>query len=352
MRKLIIASMLSVIGSAASAQANVTMYGIADMFAGHGKAGAFKQTRMNEGGNLASQLGIRGTEDLGGGLKANFNFEAGIATDTGAGNLPGPNLAFTRQSWVGLSSDAWGALTFGRQYTPIFRSIWSTDPFGVNAVFSTTGLWGQTEGQTGLLAWAARADNAIMYASPTTVPVRASVMWAPGEATALNTNNGNYASANLHYVSGPLMVGYGYQQRKSGTAAAPVASPTTHTAHLLVAHYGTAKFRLGGSYGFQDSTISGAANAKIININGQYNFTPSQAVLVSVGSRNVENTPNDQLSVLLGYNYDLSKRTVLYSRLLMLNNKGNAAVAGSGIVPATGSGADVRSIAVGMLHRF
>lgn len=97
----------------------VTLYGTLNIdfenvkSAGAAGAGANNLARNKVSAN-SSNFGFRGTEDLGGGLKANFNVEMGISLDTGNGNIPGPNLAFTRQSWVGLSGN-WGAVTFGRQ---------------------------------------------------------------------------------------------------------------------------------------------------------------------------------------------------------------------------------------------
>ncbi len=352
MRKLLIAGLLSAIGATASAQSSVTLYGAADVYLGYGKSGDFfKQTRINDGGHVASQLGFRGSEDLGSGLKANFQFEMGVSADTGNGNIPGPNLAFTRQSWVGLSGN-WGALTLGRQYTPIFRTTWRNDPFGVNAVFSPVILWSQTDAQGSLLPWASRADNAIMYASPSNLPVSGTLMFAPGEAGSLSTSSGNYMGGSLSYASGPVWLSYAFQQRKSGTGAAPVASPITSTAHALAANYEVQQFRLGLTIGRQGSNVTSDNKATLVNVHGQYNFTASQALLVSYGNRNVANSTRDQNVLTLGYNYDLSKRTMLYARLLMLRNKGNGNVSLGGVGVAPNSGDSLSLTGVGMLHRF
>lgn len=352
MRRLLIATALSAIGATAMAQSSVTMYGAADMYLGYGKsANTFKQLRLNEGGHVAGQLGFRGSEDLGGGLKANFQFEMGVSTDTGNGNLPGPSLSFTRQSWVGLSGN-WGAVTVGRQYTPAFRTAWRVDPFGVNSVFSPVVLWGQTDSQAGLLPWAARADNAVMYTSPGNLPVTGSIMFAPGEASAPSTSSGNYLGGNLVYSRGPIWAGYGYQQRKSGSAAAPVASPTTSTVHLAAASYEVQAFRVGISFGRQDTNVSTINAATILNVHGQFNLTGTQALLASYGVRNVSNSPNDQNVLLLGYNHDLSKRTMFYARAQFVKNKGTAAVSLGGVTVAPGSGNDSRLFGIGMLHRF
>jgi len=272
MRKVLIAGLLSSIGATAFAQSNVTMYGLADAYVGYGKSSdTFKQIRVGEGGYAASQLGFRGTEDLGGGMKANFNVEMGISLDTGNGNLPGPSLAFTRQSWVGLSGN-WGAVTFGRQYTPIFRLTWRPDPFGVNTIFSPVTLWAQTDAQPGLLTRAARADNAVMYSTPADRAVVGTLMYAPGESSGTSARSGDYYSGSLTWTSGPLWAGYAFQQRRSGTAAAPVAVPSKSTAHALAVNYQVDAFRVGASYGQQDVDITGVQKATLLTLHGQMNF--------------------------------------------------------------------------------
>lgn len=78
-------------------------------------------------GSLPSRLGFRGSEDLGGGLAAIFTLETGIGIDTGTQNQGG--RAFGRQAWVGLSGSA-GAVTFGRNYTMLYWSLWDGDQLG------------------------------------------------------------------------------------------------------------------------------------------------------------------------------------------------------------------------------
>src|ERR1044072_252963 len=92
---------LGIVGlaGAASAQSTVTLYGLVDMYMEHGKVGASSLNRLSSGGLYGSRWGMRGTEDLGGGLSAVFNLESGFSADTG---VPGQGgLAFGRNSFVG-----------------------------------------------------------------------------------------------------------------------------------------------------------------------------------------------------------------------------------------------------------
>lgn len=350
MRRLVVAGLLGAVGATVSAQSSVTIYGALDTYLGKAKSGnTFNQTRLNEGGHVASQIGFRGTEDLGGGLRANFTLEAGVSPDTGNGNIPGPGMAFTRQTWVGLSGP-FGNLQFGRQYTPLFLTTLRPDPYGMNSIFSPGILYGQADGQDGLLPWAARTDNALKYSSPSDLPVSASLMWAPGEAAG--GNSGRYLGGNVAYEAGPFFAGYAYQQRKSGSAAAPAANPSTSTSHAVAVSYQVQSFRVGASYGRQDSDIATVKPATLLHVGGQLNVTPLDALVVSYASRDVSESERDQTAITLGYNRLLSIRTMVYARALKLTNKGNASVSLGGVVVAPNSGNDATLYGVGLLHRF
>ncbi|MFS2052687.1 porin, partial [Variovorax sp. CT11-76] len=146
---------LAASSSLALAQGSVTIFGTADLYLAHAKSGPSSSTRLEDGGQTASRLGFRGAEDLGGGFDAHFTLEAGFAPDTGKGTLAGPEIAFTRQSFVGLSTP-WGQVDAGRMYTPMFYTLFKADPYGVNSVFSPINLVAATDAQPGLLPFAAR----------------------------------------------------------------------------------------------------------------------------------------------------------------------------------------------------
>ncbi len=141
--------------SCGAAAQNVTVYGIVDAAVEHLTnvgAGGDGLTRMpGLTGTLPSRLGFRGSEDLGGGLRAVFTLEQGFGLDTGGLNQGG--RAFGRQAWVGLSG-RWGTLSFGRQYTMLFWSLLDADVMG-------PGLYGT--GSLDAYIPNARADNAVAW---------------------------------------------------------------------------------------------------------------------------------------------------------------------------------------------
>jgi predicted porin len=113
MKKALLAlAVLAAFAGTASAQTNVTMYGVLDMALQHENDGVNSTTALDSGIQSGSRLGFKGTEDLGGGLKANFDLEAGVNADTGTSSQGG--ILFGRQAWVGLSG-GFGSLRLGRQ---------------------------------------------------------------------------------------------------------------------------------------------------------------------------------------------------------------------------------------------
>ncbi len=126
-------TLLATACGAVQAQTTVTIYGVLDAGVEHlsSVGGSGSLTRMpGLGVSVPSRLGFRGTEDLGGGLKAIFTLESGFGTDSGTLNQGG--RFFGRQAFVGLSGD-WGSVTLGRQYSMLFWSQLDADILGPNA---------------------------------------------------------------------------------------------------------------------------------------------------------------------------------------------------------------------------
>ena len=157
---------LSVVSAAASAQGSVTLYGIVDTaieradadasraFSGAGSdsSGATRLIAGQPGNAKGSRLGLRGAEDLGGGLRAIFAIEHRYSVDTGDQANP---AFWNGQAWVGLDG-RWGRLSAGRQYTPMFNAMIAVD--------ATTDQWyGTLESSS---RYATRFDNSLEYRTP------------------------------------------------------------------------------------------------------------------------------------------------------------------------------------------
>jgi general bacterial porin, GBP family len=238
MKKLVMAAaVLGAFAGTAQAQTSVTLYGIADgdLRFDHTNLGTLKS--VGSGGESGSRWGIRGSEDLGGGLKANFIFEQGFQLDDnsvaqgpvgggasagfgGSSTAPhngvnGSSRLFSRIATVGLSGDSWGEIRFGRAYHPAFLVQATADPFGAGFVSEVSNLYTNNT---------IRNDNAIYYDTPRFAGLQVSLAYQMGEsttdspATQVKRGNDRY-EAGLTYSNGPIYAGVGYETIKANTDA-------------------------------------------------------------------------------------------------------------------------------------
>lgn len=329
--------------SAAQAQSSVTLYGIVDMFVQYGK-GDSTTLAVQSGGVSSSRLGFKGTEDLGGGLKANFQLEQGILADTGA--LGNGGLAFGRQAWVGLSSATWGSLSAGRQTIPQYDILDAFDTFATGVGSSAS---------SSIVSTTSRANNSVKYRSPTLGGFTGVALVGMGETTPSDTNSGD--NANVYalggtYAAGPFSAGLALNVFKRGTNAQQDARYALVTA----------------SYDFGVAKLSGAVQ-KVRNLAGNEASDRTEAMVgvnVPVGERNivsvamgqVRTNGSDSLNARqwsLGATHLLSKRTSLYAVLGHIDNGAATSyttTTATGAGPVTSAGQDVHSLQVGVRHAF
>lgn len=133
-KTLLAAALLAGFAGVAQAETSVTLYGIIDTGIGYNKISggpdAVNGSRfgMINGVQNGSRWGLRGSEDLGDGLRAVFQLESGF--DSGNGKSAQNGRLFDRQATIGLASDSWGQLDFGRQTNIASKYFGSIDPFG------------------------------------------------------------------------------------------------------------------------------------------------------------------------------------------------------------------------------
>lgn len=142
----------------AFAQNSVTLYGIADTslrFVTNADAQGRNQVFMTNGAITGSRWGLKGSEDLGGGLSTVFRLENGFNVQNGSFSSPGTE--FNRMAYVGLSSNRYGTLTVGLQNTPLFDQLGDVyDPL-------TVGNYNQTEWMPVALSSGLRSSNSVKY---------------------------------------------------------------------------------------------------------------------------------------------------------------------------------------------
>jgi len=349
-------AILSAFSATASAQSNVSIYGIVDVaLVRETGAAAGSATKITSGVGAGSRLGFKGSEDLGGGTSAIFLLENGFQADTGAMGQGG--LLFGRQIYVGLQSVSLGTLTLGRQYTPQYLTVAGVDPFGSGYAGDTKNLMPATGNS------ASRMDNAIKYVSPSLQGVTGELAYAPGEVSGDNSA-GRQIGAALAYAGGPLKLRLGYHNRNNDTAALKNLSSAKNT--VLAAVYDAGVVKLHAAYatnkGLNSSPLRNAANpfgyavAPVASVDSRdllLGVTVPLGVHTVMASyiRKDDRTRLDQSAnqLAVGYRYALSKRTELYGAYARIDNKNGAGyTVGSAIEGGTGDGA----LNLGIRHAF
>jgi predicted porin len=185
MKKSLIA-LAAFAATASFAQSSVTIYGKADIGVARSIGSSVTELKQASG----SRLGFRGTEDLGGGLKANFQLENRFLPDTGA--AASSASFFNGRAIVGLEG-GFGRIDMGRDYTAAFWTALGGDVFGYDGVAANAGVAGAGGNQT------VRFDNVISYKSPTMGGLTLEASSALKEAGAKNGS-----SVRISYASGPI----------------------------------------------------------------------------------------------------------------------------------------------------
>ncbi|MFZ6766495.1 porin [Undibacterium sp. Di26W] len=350
-------ALMSAFSGAAFAQSSVTIYGIVD--AGFQSldngtvAGRFN--KLQSGQENGSRLGFKGTEDLGGGLKANFVLEMGLNVDDGSS---AQGRTFGRRSTVGLSGD-FGSVDLGRDKTPTFKFFDNFDPFASGYINSGSGLSSlYFIGGTATVAGAnanssGRASNAIYYYTPGNLNGFSAVgQYGFGEAAGDNSA-GRSLGLNLRYTANGLDVGYSFV-KDNGQAA--VGGPVNaRKGNTLAASYdfGVAKPVLIYQKVSDDAVL--AVDQKIFTVGVTVPFDATNKVLATYSkikdstrlSAATTDTVGDAKQFAVGYQYTFSKRTDLYAAFASTSQDANSQKVGAAI-----KGADVKELTFGVRHQF
>jgi GBP family porin len=233
MRKQILATTLAA-GFVASAQANtsVTLYGLIDGGFGYTqfKSDTAKGSKVGawDGGQSSNRWGLRGSEDLGNGLKAVFTLESGFSLANGTQGQSG--RLFGRQAVVGLKSDVWGQITLGRQGNIAYSWLSGVaTPFGNN--------FNQARAAGTFSVAEVRYDNQIQYQSPTMSGFQIGFGYsfnADGEQkfkeNGQSDPNTRALTAGLRYTNGPLAAVLTYDQLKDAKTATGIEAKSWNLA--------------------------------------------------------------------------------------------------------------------------
>ena len=304
MKKSLIA--LAVLGASgfAMAQSSVTLYGVADAGIGKIEAGGndgsdktefISGSTMNNG---TSRLGVRGVEDLGGGLKAGFNFETGIDLDDGAQASSGGTM-WGRQANLWLGGN-WGTVKLGRQFTPSYLATAAYDLTGTANYSALTNTYAYAGA-------GARASSAFAYVTPNFGGFTAAAAYVTKHDSGLDKDAWD---VGLTYNNGPI---------GAGLSVNKIANSKTN-------------YQVGGKYNFGNFAVAAS-----------YNQGSNQAELVRRGyglgvgfnvgafglvvdlTRDTKNEWTDKkyTNGVVEAKYALSKRTFVYGAYLRLDDENN-----------------------------
>lgn len=353
-KKFIALAVAALASGAAFAQSNVQVYGVADFgLAVNGSSldntTSGQKTRFDSGIASGSRLGFKGTEDLGNGLKALFNFEMGLNLDEG-GSAQG--RTFGRQSFVGLTG-GFGTVIGGRIYTPHYTLMAQIDPFGLGTAGRANNLFASSRVLGSAGAGGSydpiRVNNTVAYVSPSFNGLNVTVAYGTNSLANQETTTGTEKKTNRLfaiapvYTNGPLTVGLNYHQVKlDGNAfVAPEADAFLGIAKGATTTVSSGKLTsttLGGKYDFGVVALSAAYSTNKTELNGDdadktRNWllgvsAPIGAKVVLKASyvnlKDKLNNEADARQLAIGADYLLSKRTKLYTAYSKINNDDNA----------------------------
>jgi predicted porin len=348
-KSLLALAVLGAFAGVASAQSSVNLYGTVDLSAKYVKNdGQSRRLSLSQDGINSSQLGFRGVEDLGGGLKANFTLISGVNADTGTVSTK----FFNRRSTVSLLG-GFGEVRLGRDYTPTFWNQTVFDAFGTNGVGSSRNV-NQFEVGT-----AVRADKTIGYFLPSNIGgVYGQFMVAASEGAA--TNPGRYIGGRVGFAAGPFDIAASYGTQRLDL----VATNPSHKTASVGASFDLSVVKLMGyyerdteSYSILDRKENRFSFSAVVpfgqsEVHAGYSYSKfNNNTGVAATSTN-----NKVGQLALGYVYNLSKRTAVYSTVARVNNGGTAATgANNAIAGGVGSptrGGNSTGAEVGVRHFF
>ncbi len=290
-KSLLALAALTAFAGAASAQSSVTLYGRVDLSVAK-NLGDDKKEMQNGSG---SRFGVRGVEDLGGGLKALFNIEHRFNADTGADSSGGVRQ-WNGRSLVGLQG-GFGQVVFGREYSTAFLgSQLVADPWGWDTIVARL-----NPAITGGAIAKVRYDSSATYRiSASGFSFAAQIAEATDTLYKVKNKPVNFA---LGYASGPIAVGMGYE--RTGEEAAETAKWMT-----IHGSYNLGMVKLGALYGTGDTAAGSEHRSYLLTA-----VAPMGAGELRASYGRLENkTANVDAAkgFALGYHYNMSKRTTLY----------------------------------------
>lgn len=346
-----------------------------------GDGGAPRQSGFTSGN---SRLGFRGTEELGGGLKAIFQLESQVKVDDGSGSGNGGGLQFNRNTFVGFDSERLGTLLLGNNDT-IFKTYGDTIGFlGLSSgtFMSTSNLLRKTGfGTSSASSFHLRRANSVTYETPSFAGIQAGVQWSTDEAKTA-TRDPRVWSMGVKYDNGPIYVALAHEIHYDlfgGSRNAPTAqrnnADTDPTTSKDRATQFTVEWRLNKQHKFEFDAIRKEYNESAA-VAGRFSSYRNMAYLLSMENRwsdqwrtsahyvksqagtcsrvNAVCTTDglEGSKVTIGAAYYLSKRTFLWTAASRITNGKSARFSNQELGGSPNPGEDLNQVALGVSHSF
>ncbi|CAE6753727.1 Outer membrane porin protein 32 [Paraburkholderia domus] len=364
---------IAALGSTAQAQSSVTLYGVLDsgLMYQSTSAASFSPTAKNLGkiyrakdaGIYASNFGITGVEDIGGGYQVRFKLQGSFDTTSGKSGLSdtaGQAGLFNQIATVGVAGP-FGSINTGRQIVPMAYAMAETDARGGQWFGSILTSW---LGMNQAAGWAGAStngpigalydSNAIVYETPSFGGVKASLEYAPGGVPG-SIQGGTRESAVLRYAGYGLRLSAVYYNGHDTNPAANIAPSGLDNNRMvyLGALYTIHGFSMSASY----SNGKNPAHSNLVNIDMYtaglgYRFSPAFKVTSGLYYlRDANHSDNKSTEVAAGAEYSLSKATLVYGQVGYVNNKGTMTQTiayGQPVAP----GMATTAVMLGLRHAF
>lgn len=383
-KTLIIAGVMGAFAINAHAQSSVTLYGTLDAGLVYtNNQGGHNNWQQGSGTVSDTYFGLRGSEDLGGGLHAIFTLEDGF--NLNSGKFTESNTMFNRQAFVGLQSDQYGTLTLGRQYDSVVDYLGPLSEAGSGYGNNLAAHPFDNDNLDNSFS----IKNAVKYQSANYAGLRFGGLYGFSNDAGQFSNNRAW-SAGASYTNGPLNVAAAYLQLNNSLTNAntggAVSAGEGNNANLTAAlqrtygvganyAYGPATVGLLYTHTQDDNVIAGAQSGTAFTIptgmnlhldnyeiNGKYALTPALslqgAYTFTDGRVTGANGTGDPKwhTVSLQADYSLSKRTDVYLEGVYQHASGNlgdgtANVAMINTLSPSSTGNQVAAT-VGLRHRF
>ncbi|SAL14698.1 outer membrane protein, (porin) [Caballeronia sordidicola] len=376
-KTLIVAAVAASFATAANAQSSVTLYGLIDAGftyvnnevttrADKGSAPAF---RLSSGNINGSRWGLRGAEDLGGGMKAIFTLESGFSMGDGS-SLQG-GREFGRQAYAGISTAQFGTVTLGRQYDSVVDYL---GPMTANGSWGGTYFSHPFDNDNTNNSF--RVNNAVKYQSANYSGLTFGGLYGFSNEAGGFADNRAY-SAGMQYANGPFKIAAAYLQMQNSSGKLATANTTSNTAGAVTESFLPSQtqrtYGVGANYAIGPVTLGGAwtqsrfqfvggdSTVRFNNyeLNARYALTPALAVGAAYTYTDVKGylptaDNNDHArfhQVGLQTDYALSKRTDIYAEgVVQLAKNGAAAQVFGSNAPAAHGNQVV--VSTGLRHRF